>query len=79
MAKKTSRSKKGVVQVIADGTNKLMLVFPKPTRYEGKTDLTLASVRKLLRASAKPDVQGQVCWFNCPCDAGQSGPMGVRG
>ncbi|MGD1000194.1 MAG: hypothetical protein ABSA67_05790 [Candidatus Brocadiia bacterium] len=80
-AKKAAKSKKQSVRVIADGSNQLTLVFPKPSSLTGKAEVSRAAVMKLLMGSSKGEVSGQ-CWGECSdccCNARIVAIAGVRG
>ena len=71
MAKKVKKTQKKVlasVQVVGDGSNKVLLVFPRGSRIKAKGKLSAAKVLKLLKGSGQPAVSGQ-CWpeINCDC------------
>jgi hypothetical protein len=66
--KKVVKQKKETddVQLIADGSNKVLLVFPKGSKLKGKKKLSAAQVAKILKVkSGGADVQGQ-CGPTCP-------------
>jgi hypothetical protein len=68
--KKVVKQKKRAddVQLIADGSNKVLLVFPKGSKLKGKRRLSAAQVAKILKVkSGGADVQGQCphCYRQC--------------
>ena len=87
MPKKSTEGKRAVVQAIADGTNKVSLVFPKAAKFKGKKNISMNEVLKLLGkfSEGAGDVEGQECtggpcgsWFGGPCDRVDRGG-GIRG
>jgi hypothetical protein len=69
MTKKGKKGAKATVQVIADGTNRVTLVFPKTAKVKGKRKLSADEVLKLLFGVSKSEVAGQDCLVNhCPQD-----------
>lgn len=60
------------VQMIADGSNKVLLVFPKGSKVKGKKTLSAAQVSKMLgmpKSRSAADVEGQCRWVHkCPPD-----------
>ncbi len=57
----------GAVQMIADGSNKVLLVFPRGAKLQGKKSLSAALVSKMLGVRRSPstmDVEGQ-CGYQC--------------
>jgi hypothetical protein len=64
MAKKGGKIRKDVVKVIADGTNKVTLVFPGKAKLKGKGSLSAAEVLRLLKSCDAREVSGQ-CGPQC--------------
>ncbi len=62
----------GAVQMIADGSNKVLLVFPRGAKLKGKKTLSAAQVSKMLGLQNSPktaEVEGQCKWIHrCPPD-----------
>ncbi|MBI5394970.1 MAG: hypothetical protein HZA91_06690 [Verrucomicrobia bacterium] len=62
MSKKTIK-KTTSVKVVADGSNRVTLVFPEGTVLKGKKKLSVKDVAKVLSAVATDEVEGQ-CWLH---------------
>ncbi len=66
------RAGAGAVQMIADGSNKVLLVFPRGAKLKGKKTLSAAQVSKMLGLQSAPktaEVEGQCKWVHrCPPD-----------
>lgn len=60
----------GAVQLIADGSNKVLLVFPKGSKLKGRKTLSAAQVAKMLGVRSSADVQGQCGISACECMGG---------
>ena len=67
MKKKEVKRKKevGAVELIADGSNKVLLVFPKGSKLKGTKTLSATKVAKILGVGTGADVEGQ-CGAICP-------------
>jgi hypothetical protein len=67
--KGVKRKAPGAVQMIADGSNTVLLVFPKGSKLTGKKTLSAAQVAKVLDTQRGADVEGQCAWqCNIWCD-----------
>jgi len=63
------------VEIVADGTNRLTLVFPEGTELEGGKKMTVEDVSKILRGAEDAEVEGQgsrscrfpslICRYHC--------------
>jgi hypothetical protein len=64
--------KADTVQMIADGSNKVLLVFPKGSKLKGTKTLSAAQVSKTLGvrpSRSAAEVEGQCRWVHrCPPD-----------
>lgn len=65
----TRKKRAGAVRMIADGSNRVLLVFPKGSKLTGKKTLSADQVSRMLGVQGAAEVEGQCKWVHrCPPD-----------